>query len=107
MQRQTTAVLPRYVDYGILYVAAFELDVNRGPIAHSLEDIAKSGDPVAAAEIDLRDLAPGGLRDHSSLNGVVVVDDDLAVFGGMDVELDGIRTVVDGEQKTRQRVLGS
>src|SRR5437867_1549964 len=105
MQGETAAVRSRHVDHGVLDPATFELHVHRGPVADCLENVSKSRDSVAFAEIDLRELTPRGLCDHSSLNGFVVMDHDLAVSCRMDVELDRVRAMVDGELETRQRVL--
>lgn len=104
VQGEPVSMPPRYTDDGLLDVHPFELDVCGRRVADDVQNVRKARHPRSTAEIHAGEIAPGRARDHVAVGDVIVVNDDLSVSRGMNVELDGIGAMLDGEEKTGEGV---
>ena len=87
-----------------------EQEFDAGPF-RQCEDLLESGDALTAAGIELADFGEGHFADGSTavggaVEGGIVEDDDVAVAGGAQVDLDDTDAVVDGGLEGGEGVFG-
>ena len=111
VHRTTRIVLAKDAHDERLNAPRFDLDVNHRVGSDCVEDGGEGGNLNALVEpkipeLCVRQLGDGARRQIGSIYSRIVVNDDSAVAGAVDVQLDRLSTELDSAQKRRDRVLG-
>jgi hypothetical protein len=111
MHRTVDCALLDDVGDTLLDAFAFDLDVNATTFGHDFEHLSECRNSNAFGQANRPELRKRKLGDCASTIGIrvasnrrVVVDHDLAVDGGVNVELDGVSAALEGSAKGWKRV---
>src|SRR5687768_14871147 len=104
MQRETTTMPARDLEHIPFDARPLQLDVHGRAVTDSGEHVGEPRHSRAPTEIQRGENRPGGVRHRSPRNGKIVEYDNLAIRRAMDVELQGIRAMLEREKKAFQRV---
>jgi RNA polymerase sigma-70 factor, ECF subfamily len=105
VHRVSVPVRPHDRDDTFLDVHSLELDVYLGPTTDGVEDVIEPGDARPASDIEAGHIGPVHLGEEVSVHLVIVMDHGHSIGRTMDVELDGIRTMVQCEEEAGKGVL--